>query len=182
MSHLHSDIERILLTREQIYEKTVELGKRITEDYKDKPLILVSVLKGSIVFIADIMREIDLPYSIDFMVVSSYGADTKSSGVVKINLDLKHNIKDKHVLIIEDIIDTGLTLSYIKTMLEGREPASVEVCSILNKPDCNKVDINPKYLGYDIPAEFVVGYGLDYAEIYRGLPYVGVLKKEVYTK
>ena len=162
--------------------KVKEIGEKITEDYKGKKLLLVSVLKGSVVFIADIMRQINLPYTIDFMAVSSYGDHTKSSGVVKINLDLKKDVEGKDILIIEDIIDSGLTLSYIKKMLMSRDANSVEVCSILNKPECNKVDIKPKYLGFDIPAEFVVGYGLDYAEQYRGLPYVGVLKREVYEK
>jgi len=182
MNDLHLDIERILLTKEQIENKVIEIGQKITQDYAEKNLLLVSVLKGSIVFLADIMRYINLPYTIDFMVVSSYGSQTKSSGVVKINLDLKNDISGKDILIIEDIIDTGLTLSYIKNLLLSRNPNSVEICSILNKPECNKVDTKPKYLGYDIPAEFVVGYGLDYAERYRGLPYVGVLKREIYEK
>ena len=180
MKDLHADIERILLTKEQLDQKVTELGRQITDDYQGKNLLLVSVLKGSVVFIADIMRAINLPYAIDLMAVSSYGDHTKSSGVVKINLDLKADIEGKDILIIEDIIDSGLTLSYIKELLIGRGPRSVEICSILNKPDCNKVDVQPKYLGFDIPAEFVVGYGLDYAERYRGLPYVGVLKREVY--
>ena len=174
------DIERILLTEAQIAEKVSELGKKITEDYEGKDLLLVSVLKGSIVFVADIMRKIELPYAIDLMAVSSYGVHTKSSGVVKINLDLKASIEGKDILIIEDIIDSGLTLSYIKELLMGRGPKSVEICSIFNKPDCNKIDLSPKYVGFDIPSEFVVGYGLDYAERYRGLPYVGVLKKSIY--
>ena len=182
MYDLNLDIERILLTKEQIDEKVRELGQQITEDYREKDLLLVSVLKGSVVFISDIMREINLPYAIDFMAVSSYGNQTKSSGVVKINLDLKKGVAGKDILIIEDIIDSGLTLSYIKDLLTARGPSSVEICSILNKPDCNKVDLHPKYLGFNIPAEFVVGYGLDYAERYRGLPYVGVLKRKVYEK
>ena len=180
MHDLNMDIEQILLTKEQIDEKVCELGKQITEDYQDKDLLLVSVLKGSVVFIADIMRAINLPYTIDFMAVSSYGEQTKSSGVVKINLDLKKDVENKDILIIEDIIDSGLTLSYIKNLLADRGANSVEICSILNKPECNKIDLTPKYLGYNIPAEFVVGYGLDYAEQYRGLPYVGVLKRAVY--
>ena len=179
---LHADIERVLLTQEEISNKVKELGAQITKDYQGKNILLVAILKGCVVFIADIMRAINLPFAIDFMAVSSYGAQTKSSGVVKINLDLKNDIKDKHILIIEDIIDTGLTLAYIKELLLNRKPKSVEICSILNKPDCNKVDLKPKYLGYNIPSEFVVGYGLDYSECYRGLPYVGVLKREVYEK
>ena len=180
MYDLSLDIERILLTEKQINEKVSELGKRITEDYQGKNLLLVSVLKGSVIFIADIMRKINLPYAIDLMAVSSYGIQTKSSGVVKINLDLKRDIEGKDILIIEDIIDSGLTLSYIKDLLMSRNPRSIEICSILNKPDCNRVDLKPKYLGFNIQSEFVVGYGLDYAERYRGLPYVGVLKREVY--
>jgi len=180
MYDLNADIQEILLTKEQIGEKVGELGKQITADYSGKNLLLVAVLKGSVVFISDIMREINLPYTIDFMAVSSYGDQTKSSGVVKINLDLKKDVEGKDILIIEDIIDSGLTLSYIKNLLADRGANSVEICSILNKPECNKVDLAPKYLGFDIPAEFVVGYGLDYAEQYRGLPYVGVLKREVY--
>ena len=182
MHDLNLDIERILLTKEQIAEKVRELGRKITKDYQGKNLLLVSVLKGSVVFIADIMREINLPYVIDLMAVSSYGDQTKSSGVVKINLDLKKDVEGKDILIIEDIIDSGLTLSYIRELLLGRGPRSLEICSIFNKPDCNKIDLCPKYLGFDLPAEFVVGYGLDYAERYRGLPYLGVLKREVYEK
>jgi len=180
MYDLNTDIERVLLAKEQIEAKVKELGEKITEDYRGKNLLLLSVLKGSIVFIADIMRKINLPYTIDLMAVSSYGDQTKSSGVVKINLDLKKGVEGKDILIIEDIIDSGLTLSYIKNLLISRNANSVEICSILNKPDCNKVDLEPKYVGFDIPSEFVVGYGLDYAERYRGLPYVGVLKREIY--
>ena len=180
MYDLNTDIQRVLLTAEQINAKVAELGARITVDYQGENLLLVSVLKGSVVFMADLMRAINLPYAIDLMAVSSYGDQTKSSGVVKINLDLKKDIAGKSLLIVEDIIDSGLTLSYIKDLLQARGPKSIEICSILNKPDCNKVDLAPKYVGFDIPSEFVVGYGLDYAERYRGLPYVGVLKREVY--
>ena len=180
MYDLNTDIQRVLLTAEQINAKVAELGARITVDYQGENLLLVSVLKGSVVFMADLMRAINLPYAIDLMAVSSYGDQTKSSGVVKINLDLKKDIAGKSLLIVEDIIDSGLTLSYIKDLLQARGPKSIEICSILNKPDCNKVDLAPKYVGFDIPSEFVVGYGLDYAECYRGLPYVGVLKREVY--
>ena len=180
MYDLNLDIERVLLTKEQINEKVKELGKQITKDYQGKNLVLISVLKGSIVFVADIMREINLPFAIDLMAVSSYGSQTKSSGVVKINLDLKKDIEGKDILIIEDIIDSGLTLSYIKDLLAARGTNSVEICAILNKPECNKVDLKPKYVGFNVPMEFVVGYGLDYAERYRGLPYVGVLKRDIY--
>ena len=182
MYDLHSDIERVLITKEEINQKVKELGKRITADYKGKTPLLLSVLKGGVVFLADIMREINLPYEIDLMAVSSYGDQTKSTGVVKINLDLKKDVAGKDILIVEDIIDSGLTLSYIKNLLLSRGPNSVEICSVLNKPDCNKVNVHPKYIGFDIPAEFVVGYGLDFAERYRGLPYVGILKREIYEK
>jgi len=179
---MHNDIEKILITEEEIAAKVKEFGKRISKDYEGKDLILIAVLKGSVVFIADIMRQITIPFSIDFMAVSSYGNESSSSGTVKINMDLKQDIKGKDVLIIEDIIDSGLTLTYLTKFLYSRKPNSIKICAILNKKECHKAEIKTDYLGFDIPSDFVVGYGLDYAEKYRGLPYVGILKPEVYSK
>ena len=158
-----------------------ELGRQITQDYQGKNLMIVTVLKGAVVFLADLMREIDVPAEIDFMVVSSYGAGTKSSGVVKIVKDLDVPLKDKDLLIVEDILDSGMTLSYLKELLEGREPRSIRIATLLDKPARRKVDLKADYIGYSVPDEFVVGYGLDYDEKYRNLPYIGILKPEVYS-
>ncbi|MDR3344419.1 MAG: hypoxanthine phosphoribosyltransferase [Oscillospiraceae bacterium] len=165
-----------LITAEEIAQATAQLGARISRDYDGKDLLLLSVLKGSVVFLADIMRQITIPYAIDFMAVSSYGNSRTSSGAVKINLDLKQDIGGRHVLIIEDIVDSGLTLSYLMGLLKGRAPASLEVCALLNKRSRNEIQLEPKYQGFDLPDAFVVGYGLDYAEQYRGLPYIGDLR------
>lgn len=170
------EVGRPLLTREEISARADELAARITRDYKGKELVLVGVLKGAFIFLADLVRRIDMPVEIDFVAVSSYGKDTKSSGVVKIIKDLDFEIRGKHVLLVEDIVDTGLTLKYLSGMLQQRGPESVEVCALLNKPEARKVDIEVKYCGFDVPPLFVVGYGLDYAERYRQLPYVGVLE------
>ncbi len=175
------DIERVLLTQEEIKEKVKELGEKISKDYKGKNLLLVSVLKGSIVFMADIMRSITEHCRIDFMAVSSYGSSTKTSGVVKILKDLDIPLEGYDVLIIEDILDSGMTLDYIKKLLKGRNPASIKICTLLDKPARRKVDIKADYLGFSIPDEFVVGYGLDYAEKYRNLPFIGVLKPQIYN-
>lgn len=171
------EVENPLLTKEEISARTSELAARITGDYKGQDLVMVGVLKGAFIFLADLVRQVDMPVEIDFVAVSSYGTDTKSSGVVKIIKDLDIEIEGKHVLIVEDIVDTGLTLKYLSGMLQGRGPKSVEVCALLNKPDARKVDIEVKYCGFDVPPLFVVGYGLDYAERYRQLPYVGVLEE-----
>ncbi|MDR1410079.1 MAG: hypoxanthine phosphoribosyltransferase [Oscillospiraceae bacterium] len=166
-----------IITAEAIASKVAELGAQISKDYGGKDLLLLSVLKGSVVFLADIMRQITIPCAIDFMAVSSYGNSQTSSGAVKINLDLKQDIGGRHVLIIEDIVDSGLTLGYLIGLLKARTPASLEVCALLNKKARNEINIKPKYQGFDLPDAFVVGYGLDYAEKFRGLPYIGDLKE-----
>ena len=183
MATLDRDIDHILVTEEQLKAKVNELGAQITQDYDGRDLLLVSILKGSVVFMADLMRAIRMPCGIDFMVVSSYGgANTTSTGLVKIVKDLDQDLSGKDLLIVEDILDTGITLSHLVPMLKLRNPASVRLCTILSKPSRRKADIEPDYLGFEVPDEFVVGYGLDYDEKYRNLPYVGVLKPEVYSK
>ncbi len=177
---MNKDIREILISEEALKAKIAELGAKITEDYKDKDLLLVCVLKGAVIFVSDLMRNIDLPLDIDFMAISSYGSETKSSGVVRILKDLNTGIEGKHVLIVEDIIDSGLTLSYLVDNLRSRGPESVEICTILDKPERRSIDLDIKYTGFQVPDEFVVGYGLDYAEKYRNLPYIAVLKEEVY--
>lgn len=180
--NMNDDVKEVLLTEEQIHEIVEGLGKKITEDYRGKNLVLVSVLKGSVVFMADLMRAIDLPCSIDFMVVSSYGAGTESSGVVKIIKDLDADLRGVDLLIVEDILDTGRTLSSLIKILKMRNPNSVKICTFLDKPERRLADISADYVGACVPDEFVVGYGLDYDEIYRNIPYLGVLKPEVYSK
>ncbi|GAB2531971.1 hypoxanthine phosphoribosyltransferase [Brachybacterium huguangmaarense] len=176
----HDDVERVLLSAEQISERIAELGAQIARDYADNPPILVGVLKGAVMVMADLARAIDLRTEMDWMAVSSYGSGTKSSGVVRILKDLSGDISGRHVLIVEDIIDSGLTLSWLLSNLRSRGPASVEVCTLLRKPEAARVEIDVRYVGFDIPNEFVIGYGLDYAENYRNLPYVGVLERSVY--
>ena len=179
---LHEDIAEILLTEEQIATRVAELGARISADYQGRPLTLVSVLKGSLPFMADLMRAIDLPLRIDLMEVSSYGgATTESSGLVRILKDLSASIAGEDVLIVEDIIDTGLTLNYLIRYLRGKNPATLRICTLLDKPARRLVDIPVDYTGFTIPDQFVVGYGLDYGEIYRNLRFVGVLRREVYA-
>lgn len=183
MHDMNNDIAKVLISEEQLQAKMAELGAQISRDYEGKDLLLVSILKGSVVFMADLMRAITEPCSIDFMVVSSYGgANTTSTGLVKIVKDLDQDLSGKDVLIVEDILDTGVTLSHLVPMLKLRRPNSVRLCTILSKPSRRKVDIEPDYCGFEVPDEFVVGYGLDYDEKYRNLPYVGVLKPEVYSK
>jgi len=176
------DIKSILISEEEIAKRVKELGKQLAEDYKGKELLVVGILKGCMLFLSDLVRTIDLPLTLDFMVVSSYGATTKSSGVVRIVKDLEREIEGKDVLIVEDIVDTGLTLSYLVENFKARNPKSVKVCSLLDKPDRRKAQVDIQYIGFKIPDEFVVGYGLDYGENYRNLPFVCVLKPEVYTK
>lgn len=177
-----NDVQKILITKEEIDQIVKRLGKQLTEDYKGKDVLLVSILKGAVVFMADIMREIDLPCEIDFMVVSSYGSGTRTSGNVKIIKNIDIPLTGKDVIIIEDILDSGLTLNYIINMLKERNPNSIEICTFLDKPSGRQTDLKAKYVGAEIPGEFIVGYGLDYAEKYRNLPFIGVLKPEVYTK
>ena len=174
------DIERVLVSEEELKSIVDNMGKQISEDYKDKDLLLVSVLKGSVVFMADLMRAITVPCNIDFMAVSSYGSGTKSSGVVKIIKDLDKNIEGKDLLIVEDILDSGRTLNYIKTILEARGIRSLKICTLFDKPERREVDLFADYIGAKVPNEFIVGYGLDYDEYYRNLPYIGALKRSVY--
>ncbi|WP_295694978.1 hypoxanthine phosphoribosyltransferase [Lapillicoccus sp.] len=176
-----ADLEKVLITEEQIIAKLDELGAQIWADYEGKDLLLVGVLKGAVMVMADLMRALPGTAPMDWMAISSYGSGTKSSGVVRIIKDLDADITDKHVLIVEDIIDSGLTLSWIKANLESRRPASVEICTLLRKPEVAKVVIDVKYVGFDIPNEFVVGYGLDYDERYRNLRCVGTLAASVYA-
>ena len=182
MKRMQDDILKVLLSEEQIAEKVAQIGRQITEDYRDKNLLMVSVLKGSVVFMADLMRAVDCPARIDFMSVSSYGSGTKTSGVVKIVKDLDLNLEGYDLLLVEDILDSGRTLYYLREILEKRNPASIRIATLLNKPARREADIAPVYSCFEVPDEFVVGYGLDYAEKYRNLPYIGVLKPEVYTK
>lgn len=173
-------IGRVLLTREDIQKRVSELGDEITRDYKGEKLLALGILKGAVPFMADLIREIKIPLQYDFMAVSSYGASTHSSGVVRILKDLERSVEDLHILIVEDIIDTGLTLKYLIDNLAARNPLSVKVVTLLDKPDRRKVGVVPDYNGFSIPDEFVVGYGLDFNEAYRNLPYVGILKPEAY--
>lgn len=167
-----------VVTGEAIQQRIVELGRDLTDDYRGKDLLILGVLRGAILFLADLIRAIDLPLSIDFMAVSSYGSSTKTSGVVRILKDLDEDIKGRNVVLVEDVVDTGLTLNYLLKNLASRGPASLEVCALLRKRGKQKVPIRIKYTGFDIPDEFVVGYGLDHAERYRNLPFVSVLRTE----
>lgn len=170
--------KKILVSSEQIEQKVKEIGKEITEDYKGKELMLVGILKGAAIFMVDLARSIEIPVTMDFMAVSSYGSSTKSSGVVRIIKDLDSNIEGKHILIVEDIIDTGLTLNYITDNLNKRGASSVKICTLLDKPERRKVDVPVDYRGFVIPDEFVIGYGIDYAEKYRNLPDIFSLKEK----
>lgn len=178
---MHSDIQEVVLSQDRIRERIAELGAQIGEDYGDEPILMIAVLRGAAIFIADLSREIKSPIELDFMAVSSYGSSTKSSGVVRIIKDLDEDIEGRHVLVVEDILDTGLTLKYLLKNLASRKPKSLEVCTLLSKEGKQRVPISCKYIGFDVPDEFVVGYGLDYAERYRNLPYIGVLKPAVYA-
>jgi hypoxanthine phosphoribosyltransferase len=180
-SLLDADIEAVVVTAEQIADKIAELAKLIDADYADREPLLVGVLKGAAMFMSDLARALERPSTMEFMAVSSYGSSTTSSGVVRILKDLDRDIAGQHVLIVEDIIDSGLTLSWLLRNLASRNPASIEVVALLRKPDAIKVDVPVRYVGFDIPNEFVVGYGLDYAERYRNLPYIGRLRPSVYS-
>ena len=179
---MKKDIESVLVSEEQLKAKIAELGQQISKDYQGKDLLLVSILKGACVFLSDLMRAIDIPLSIDFMCVSSYGKGTMTQGRAKIIKDLDVDIAGKDVLIVEDILDSGVTLSHVMEILRSRKPASLKLCSLLEKPERHRVEVPLDYVGFVVPDEFVVGYGLDYAEKYRNLPYVGVLKESVYNK
>ena len=180
-AHMGADLEKVLITEEEILTKLDELAALIAREYEGKDLLLVGVLKGAVMVMADLMRALPMTAPVDWMAVSSYGSGTKSSGVVRILKDLDTDITGRHVLIVEDIIDSGLTLSWIKANLESRNPASVEICTLLRKPEAAKVDVDVKWVGVDIPNEFVVGYGLDFADAYRGLRCVGTLAPHVYS-
>jgi hypoxanthine phosphoribosyltransferase len=177
---LGSDLAKVLIPEDQLHARIREMAARIDADYAGQDLLLVAVLKGAVMAMADMSRALHIPVSLDFMAVSSYGSGTKSSGVVRILKDLDTDISGRHVLIIEDIVDSGLTLSWLIDNLRVRQPASLEVCTILRKPEAVKTEIDVKYVGFDIPNEFVIGYGLDYAEKYRNLPFVGTLAPHVY--
>lgn len=177
---MKNDIERILLSKEEIDEKVKEIATQITNDYKGKDLIFVGVLKGCFIFMADLMRYIEINCNMDFMAVSSYKGTT-STGAVKINKDLSQDIENKHVIIVEDILDSGVTLNYLKNYLSVRKPASIKIATLLDKPSRRKADVYADYCCFEVPDSFVVGYGLDYDEKYRNLPYIGILKPEIYS-
>lgn len=180
MSDMKDDIGEVLFSEEKIASIVRNMGRQISEDYVGKNLFMVSVLKGSLVFMADLMRAVTIPCSIDFLSVSSYGNGTASSGEVRILKDLDCSLEGKDLLIVEDILDSGMTLSFLLKTLSARNPASIRMCTFLDKPERRRVDIRPDYVGAEVPDKFIVGYGLDYAEKYRNLPYIGVLKPEVY--
>jgi hypoxanthine phosphoribosyltransferase len=175
------EIEKVLIDEASIAAKVHELAEQVAADYAEREILLIGVLKGAVMFMSDLARALQRPTQMDFMAVSSYGSSTSSSGIVRILKDLDRDISDQHVLVVEDIIDSGLTLSWLLRNLRSRQPLSLEVCTLLRKPDAVKVPVDVRYVGFDIPAEFVVGYGLDYAERYRDLPYIGLLKPSVYS-
>ena len=178
-TELQRGVGEILIEESALRARIEELGREISEEYATRELLLVGVLKGAVFFMADLMRHLTVPCEVDFMAISSYGAATDSSGVVRILKDLDINIEDRHVLVVEDIIDSGLTLSYLVRNLESRGPASLEVCALLTKPERREEDVNVRWIGFEIPNRFVIGYGLDFAERYRNLPYVGVLSEDL---
>jgi hypoxanthine phosphoribosyltransferase len=175
MAELTLGVSKVLIEEDVVASRVSELGSEISNDYAGKDLLLVGVLKGAVFFMADLMRQLSIPCEVDFMAISSYGASTDSSGVVRILKDLDINIEGREVLVVEDIIDSGLTLSYLIRNLESRNPASLEVCALLTKPERREIDVEVRYTGFEIPNEFVIGYGLDFGERYRNLPYVAVL-------
>lgn len=179
---MKEDIQSVLYSKEQLTEKVQQIGQKISRDYAGKNPLLVSVLKGSVVFMSDLMRAIDIPCQIDFMMVSSYGSGVKTSGVVKILKDLDTPLEGRDLIIVEDILDSGKTLHYLKGMLAERHPNSIRIATLLDKPERREAPVTADYKGFTVPDQFIVGYGLDYAEKYRNLPYIGVLKPEIYTK
>jgi hypoxanthine phosphoribosyltransferase len=178
-TELERAVGEVLIEEPVLQQRIAELGREISADYQGRDLLLIGVLKGAVFFMADQMRHLSVPCEVDFMAISSYGAATDSSGVVRILKDLDINIEGRHVLVVEDIIDSGLTLSYLTRTLEAREPASLEVCTLLTKPERREVEVPVRYVGFEIPNRFVIGYGLDFAERYRNLPYVGVLHDDL---
>ncbi|MBU3101016.1 MULTISPECIES: hypoxanthine phosphoribosyltransferase [Clostridium] len=177
---MNNDIKEVLYNEDQLRDKIRQMGEKVSKDYYGKDLILIGILKGSVIFMSDLLKEITIPCKMDFMAVSSYGNSTKTSGVVRILKDLDFEIQGKDVLIVEDIIDSGVTLKYLMKCLSARKPSSLEIICLLNKPERRKVDIDVKYVGFDVPDFFIVGFGMDYAERYRNLPYIGILKDEIY--
>jgi len=177
---MQNDIKQVLYTEEQILERVSELAKEITKDYKGESILMVGILRGAVMFYADLVREMDMPLHMNFMAVSSYGASSQSSGVVRIQYDLEEDITDKNVIIVEDIVDSGLTLAYLTKTLRSRNPKSLKTCCLFDKKERRKVDFAADYVGFDVPDVFIVGYGLDYAENYRNLRYIGELKQKVY--
>ena len=178
-TEVEKGVGEVLIEQDALQRRIAELGEDITQDYAGRDLLLIGVLKGAVFFMADLMRKLSIPCEVDFMAISSYGAATDSSGVVRILKDLDINIEGRHVLVVEDIIDSGLTLSYLVRMLESREPASLEVCALLTKPERREIEVDVRYTGFEIPNRFVIGYGLDFAERYRNLPYVAVLHPDL---
>ena len=178
-AELEADVEEVLIEEDALKTRVAELGATITEDYRGRDLLLVGVLKGAVFFMADLMRRIELPCEVDFMAISSYGAGVDSSGVVRILKDLDVSIEGRNVLVVEDIVDSGLTLSYLVRLLQARRPASIEICALLAKPERQENEVACRYVGFEIPNRFVVGYGLDFAERFRNLPYIGVLRQEL---
>ncbi len=178
---LYQDLERVLITKEEIHEAVKKLGQQITEDYAGKEPLMVCILKGAVMFYNDLIREIDLPVTMEFMAISSYGNSTKTSGVVNIRKDMDVDVTGRDIIIVEDIVDSGMTLSYLKKVLKTRNAASIRIATLLNKPARRRIDLDVEYYCFNIPDAFVVGYGLDYAEKYRNLPDIGVLHPRIYT-
>ena len=177
---LYNDAESVLFSKQEIQERVKQLGETLAHDYQDKKPIMICILKGSLVFFADLIREMDIPLEIEFLATSSYGNSATSSGEVKVVKDTDKSLENRHVVLVEDIIDTGLTLSFLKNMLERRNPASLKICTLLDKPERRKLQINADYTGFNIPDKFVIGYGLDYSQNYRNMPDICVLKPSIY--
>jgi hypoxanthine phosphoribosyltransferase len=182
ISELEKDVAEILIDEDSLQRRIADLGDEVSADYAGRDLLLIGVLKGAVFFMADLMRRLTVPCEIDFMAISSYGGQTDSSGVVRILKDLDMNIKGREVLVVEDIIDSGLTLSYLMRNLRSREPASLEICALMTKPSRREINVPVRYVGFEIPNRFVIGYGLDFDERYRNLPYVGVLNADLITE
>ena len=177
---MYKDVEKILVSKEELKERVIELAKKLDSDYEGKRPLMICILKGSVIFFSDLIREMKIPMEIDFMAISSYGASTRSSGEVRMVKDLDRSIENRHVVIVEDIVDSGYTLSYLKRMLMSRHPQSIKICALLDKFERREVPLEVDYKGFDIGNEFVIGYGLDYAEAYRNLPEICILKRSVY--
>lgn len=179
---MNKDLEKILISEKELDEKTTQLAKEISKDYEGKRLVMIGILKGGVVFASELLKKITVPMQLEFMAVSSYGKESETSGIVTLKKDIDIQLEGMDVLIVEDIVDSGFTMQYLKQMLKDRKASSVKICTLLSKPSRRKVDVKLDYYGFEIPDEFVVGYGLDYAELYRNLPYIGILKPEIYTK